>query len=236
MAPQIQAGLRLLVISILASISGLTAAQVQAQVEPVVVQGNGDIVGEVNEFREVLGQNRQEIDWDGVPDSLSAPHFLTSDIFRSRGALLSTPGLGIQVSADSDNPTGTPPRFGHVNPEYPDVFRVFSPERLFSPIGSNVVDLRFVVPGTDVPATVRGFGAVYTDVDTEHASFEYFDRDGNSLGFFTVPISEDGLSFLGVAYDEPVVARVQITYGTTELGPDDSAQNDVAVMDDFIFG
>jgi hypothetical protein len=32
------------------------------------------------------------------------------------------------------------------------------------------------------------------------------------------------------------VARVQIVYGNSKLGPDDSRRYDVAVMDDFIFG
>jgi hypothetical protein len=39
-----------------------------------------------------------------------------------------------------------------------------------------------------------------------------------------------------VAFDDPVVARVRIEYGNGELGPDESANYDVAVMDDFIYG
>lgn len=76
---------------------------------------------------------------------------------------------------------------------------------------------------------------MYTDIDTDHTAFEYFDRDGRSLGTFAVPIADHGLSFLGVAFDEPIVARVRIAYGTVALGPDDSATNDVAVMDDFVY-
>jgi hypothetical protein len=77
---------------------------------------------------------------------------------------------------------------------------------------------------------------VYTDVDTDHTAFEYFDVAGNSLGTFAVPIADNGLSFLGVVFDRPIVARVRIEYGTVALGPDDSAQTDVSVMDDFIYG
>ena len=99
------------------------------------------------------------------------------------------------------------------------------------------MNLTFTVPGTDTPATVRGFGAVYTDVDKkEGAAFEFFDTDGEKLGTYAVPKSKDGLSFLGVAYDEPIVGKVRIVYGTSKLGPDDSKRYDVAVMDDFIFG
>jgi hypothetical protein len=219
---------------------------------PTVVSGAGDITAVVDQYRTLLGPNNgtepgsrgpsgyREIDWDGVPDEVAAPNFMPADFFnapeapRARGAFFSTPGEGVQVSADADNPTGTAPYFTNINPVY--TFQTFSDERLFSPIGSNVVDLTFFVPGTNTPATVRGFGAVYTDVDTNHTAFEYFDKDGNSLGTFETPIADAGLSFLGVVFPEPVVFRVQIRYGTAALGPNDSPDTDVAVMDNFIYG
>jgi hypothetical protein len=219
-----------------------------------VVSGAGDVAPLVEQYRSLLGEpnngsalgtqptGRREINWDGVPDELAAPNFLPSDFFngtaapRARGAILFTPGTGVQVSADSDNPTATPVRFGHINPTYSTIFQTFSPERLFSPVGSNIVDLTFAVPGTQTPALVRGFGALYTDIDTQHTAFEYFDGNGRSLGQFAVPIANNGLSFLGVAFDRPLVARVRIAYGTVALGPNDSLENDVAVMDDFIYG
>ena len=221
--------------------------------QPVVLSGAGDITAVVERYRTLLGPDnggepgskptgRREINWDKVPDEFAAPDFLPADFFnaskapRARGAHLSTPGRGVQVSARRDNPTGTPVRFGHINPTYPKIFKTFSEERLFSPIGSNIVDLTFYVPGTSIPALTRGFGAVYTDVDTEHTAFDYFDKDGKSLGRFAVPIADKGLSFLGAIFERPVVARVRIVYGTVALGPDDSPSNDVAVMDDFIYG
>jgi len=219
-----------------------------------VVKGSGDITEVVGQFRRLLGPDNagapkgdpaghRELTWDKVPDELAAPKFLPADFFnakkapRARGALLETPGDGVMVSADSDNPNGAAPRFGHINRSYSDQFKTFSPERLFSPVGSNVVDLRFYVPGTDTPGVVRGFGAVYTDVDKkENTAFEYFDSAGKSLGKYATPVSVDGLSFLGVVFERPVVARVRIEYGSGKLGPDDSADYDVAVMDDFIYG
>jgi plastocyanin len=222
--------------------------------QPVVISGAGDVTATLDEFRQALGGSNnagapgpfsagfREINWDGVPDDLASPNFMPSDFFnaptepRARGAFFTTPGEGVQASADSDNSTGTAVRFGHINPTYTDIFTTFSEERLFSPIGSNVVDLTFFVPGTTTPAVVNGFGAVYTDVDTEHTAFEYFDADGNSLGQFETPIADNGLSFLGVVFPEPIVAKVQIKYGTDALGPDDGNGIDVAVMDDFIYG
>ena len=217
------------------------------------VSAAGDIAAAVEQYRTLLGANnggepttratgRREINWDSLPDEAAAPNDYVSDFFnsptapRARGIVLTTPGRGLQVSADNDNPTKTPPRFGHLNPSYPAQFTTFSAERLFSPVGSNVVEATFFVPGTKQPAAVRGFGAVYTDVDTKHTAFEYFDVDGKSLGEFAVPVADRGLSFLGVAFDQPIVAMVKITYGKVALGDDDSAGNDVAVMDDFIFG
>lgn len=219
-----------------------------------VVRGAGTIRPAVNLFRRLLGRDngvapgghakgRREINWDGVPDEFAAPHALPGDFFnattapRARGAVLSTPGDHVAVSADASNPDGAPVRFGDVNPTYSSQFKTFSAERLFSPIGSNVVDLRFRVPGTYRRAVVRGFGAVYTGVDRrETTAFRYYDARDRLIGTFRVPVSRNGLSFLGVRFPTAVVARVRIAYGSVALGPDDDAGHDVAVMDDFVYG
>ena len=141
------------------------------------------------------------------------------------------------VSADSDNPAHAAVRFGDINPTYTNIFKTFSPERLFSPIGSNIVNLTFRVPGTNTPAVVKGFGAVYTDIDRkENTAFQYFDKRGSSLGKFAAPVSKGGLSFLGVVFNRYRVARVRIQYGSGKLGPNDTKSYDVAVMDDFFYG
>lgn len=222
---------------------------------PQTVTASGDITSAVEKYRALLGENNggdpgtkgttgyREINWDTLPDEFSAPNFYTSDFFnqpeapRARGIVLNTPGEGLMVSANTSNPYGVLPRFGNINPQYADIFKTFSEEKLFSPIGSNLVVITFFVPGTNTPAAVRGFGAVYTDVDTAHTAFEYFDKDGNSLGSFETPIADSGLSFLGVAFEDAIVASVEVRYGTGALGPDDGAGDvDVAVMDNFIFG
>jgi len=215
-----------------------------------IVAGAGDIAPLVEQYRQLLGEanngsapgplpsGRREINWDGIPDEKAAPAFLPYDIFRNRGAILRTPGRGVQASAKPGNPKGVRPRFGHINPSYEKIFKPYSGERLFSPIGSRFVDLTFVVPGTSERAVVRGFGAVYVDTDLPHTSFHYFDKDGRSLGKFPVPAQNEGFTFLGVVFEEPLVARVRIEYGTTALGPNDNPKRnkDVSVMDDFIYG
>jgi len=230
--------------------------QDQAADKPKVVTAAGttQVKKTVAEYRALLGGANnggkpgtqaggyREINWDGVPDDLAAPSFMPGDFFnapsepRARGAVFSTPGKGVQVSAKADNYEGTEPRFGHINRTYSKIFKAFSEERLFSPIGSNIVDMTFHVPGSKAPAVVNGFGAVYLDVDTKHTAFEYFDINGKSLGKFETPIADNDMSFLGVIFPKPIVHRVQIRYGTHALGPNDSYDVDVAVMDNFIYG
>lgn len=245
----------LLVVAVVAALAALAPANVGAEgPKPALVKGAGDISGAIEEYQALLGDDnggepeafptgRREINWDAVPDEFSRPNGYPPDFFnatvapRARGAVLSTPGESLGVSADADNPDGAAVRFGDINPSYIDEFVTNSEERLFSPVGSNVANIRFFVPGTETPAGTRGFGAVYTDVDTrEAAAFTFYDTKGKKLGTFAVPKSKDGVSFLGVAFDEPIVGRVKIVYGSSKLGPDDSRRYDVAVMDDFIFG
>ena len=221
--------------------------------KPTVITAAGNIQAALDEYRSLLGDNnggtagsqasgRREINWDGVPDSLAAPHFLPLDFFntdlpnRARGAVFSTPGDGVQVSADADNPDVAATSFGNINAYYTTTFPPFSAERVFSPIGSNVVDLRFYVPGTSDPAVVKGFGAIYIDVDRqENTAFEYFDINDQSLGTYATPVLNEGHVFLGVLFDEPIVHRVRIEYGNAPLGDTDGGSVDVAVMDDFIY-
>jgi hypothetical protein len=230
------------------------ATNTASQAAPVIVRGAGDISGTIERYRQLLGGTNnggepgsrsggyRELNWDSIPDELAAPNLYPSDFFnapaapRARGAVLTTPGTGLMVSADSSNPSGALPRFGNINPSYVNTFKTFSEERLFSPVGSNIAELRFFVPGTTTPAAVRGFGAVYTDVDTDHTAFEYFDIQGRLLGSYGTPTADQGLSFLGVVFDKPVVHRVRIRYGTTALGPNDGPNADVAVMDNFVYG
>lgn len=234
--------------------AGGTPASETATAFPKVVKASGAIGPAVGRYRALLGPDnggapggdpdgRREITWDAVPDRFASPNGYPTNFFnartapRARGAVLRTPGTGLRVSADASNPAGAAPLFADINPTYATEFRAFSAPRLFSPVGSNVVNLTFRVPGTTKRAAVRGFGAVYTGVDrVENTAFEYFDRRGRSLGTYAVPKGRNKLSFLGVVFRNPVVARVRIEYGNAPLGPDDGGTVDVAVMDNFIYG
>jgi hypothetical protein len=246
-----------------AAVVAAGVAAVPASAAPVVTQATGAnaaaIQGAVDAYRNSLGTNnaagpaaatgRREINWDGVPDDRSAPSFMPEGQFRPRGALFTTPGLGVQVSGDDDNDGGNPDadpdqvEFTNLNATYATAFAPFSPERLFAPVGSNVTDVEFVVPGSDTPAVTNGLGVVFTDVDQAGPTkIELLDADGASLGTYPVPAAggDESLSFLGIALDPGVrAASARITTGTAALGDPDVTQGgsaDVVVMDDFIYG
>jgi hypothetical protein len=207
--------------------------------------GGGTVAGPNGSF----GEARREINWDGVPDGFSAPNNLPPNFFNSnspRGAEFSTQGSGVQVSANSGGATSV--EFANIDPSYSSTFGVFSAQKLFTGVDSNVVDVRFFLPGTSTPALVSGFGSVFTDVDlTSSTKIEFFDASNASLGVYDVPagtVGSESLSFLGVSFTEgPVISRVQITSGNvalgegvidgTPLGPDNVT--DVVAMDDFLY-
>lgn len=236
-----------------------TASQVglsqtgKAGAPKATIQGTGDIQSQVDQFRNLLGQDnggdpggkpngRREVNWDSVPDELAAPNNLGGDFFnssvapRARGLLVATSGNEFMVSAASNNPSGSPTGFGNINPGYSSIFKAFSGERLFTPINSNVIDVAFFVPGTATPGAVTGFGAVFANVAEDGTFLEFFDQAGNSLGRFMVPVAKGDLSFVGIVFANPVAARVRIKLGNSPLGPDDGNGINVVAMDDFIFG
>src|SRR5437867_3565781 len=122
----------------------------------------------VDQFRTDLGalnpntsgsfpSGRREINWDGVPDSLAAPNNLPANFFNTnspRGVVFSTPGTGFQVSANSA--VGSV-QFDNINPSYSQLFEPFSPERLFTALGSTITDVNFFVAGTSTPAFTTAF-------------------------------------------------------------------------------
>jgi plastocyanin len=91
---------------------------------------------------------------------------------------------------------------------------------------------------------VKGFGAVFVDVDRPGSTtIEYFDVDGQRLAIATAPNHAGAqlLSFTGLVFEAPIVARVRITSGDAALTPtvtdvSTAGTQDLVVMDDFVFG
>ena len=204
--------------------------------------GGGTTAGANGSF----GGVRREINWDGVPAGFSAPSNLPANFFNvnsPRGAVFSTvgAGTGFMVSGNTaDAGAGQPAaaNFGNLNATYTAEFQTFSPQRLFTSLGSNGYDVNFFVPGTNTPALVTGFGSVFADVDQAGTTaIQFFDVNNNSLGAFAASPLSGGLSFLGGFTPTPQIARVRITMGNTVIGPtDNSGTSDIVVADDFIYG
>jgi hypothetical protein len=248
-----------------------TAQAQDNQQTPLVFQAAGpdaaSIQSAVDAFRAVLGDNnlnnpgplekgRREINWDGGnPNVLdtTAPVNPFLVFLNTRGSQFKTPGLGLSQAPPSGGPQGgLAVLFG--NPTYGTTFRTFSASRLFTPVGSNITEASFSIPGTNgaAPATVRAFGAVFTDVDQPDGSrpgarrgnprastlIEYFDQNGRLLFSSFVPASpgDGNLSFFGIKFDDARIASVRIKTGDVAPGPNDDERHDIVMMDDFIYG
>ena len=234
----------------------------------------------VDAFRAALGEpnnannpsqptGRREINWDPdvpgtfppgqEPDEVwqirhttTRPVTPFNDFLNTRGAQFTTPGEGLSQGPPASGPQGGLAVLFN-NPTYGPIFSTFSPFRLFTPVGSNITEALFFMPGTNgaAPATVRGFGAVFTDVDQPDGSgplflpgnraastlIKYFGVDNKVLFSSFVPASpgDGSLSFFGIVFDDARITRVRIKTGDVAPGPDDDGQNDIVVMDDFIY-
>lgn len=230
---------------------------------PVVRNGAGAnaaaIQAVVDQFRTDLGAlnpnngqafktGRREVNWDGVPDNFSDPNIFPNDFFNvnsPRGVVFNAIELGgatnaFLVSADNSNPTNTAVRFGSIDPSYTNLFQTFSPQRLFMMKNSTLMETLFFIPGTKIPATVTGFGAIFADVDsTQNATITFFAPDGSQILSLNAPAFSNGLSFVGASFtDGTRIARVVIESGRNKIaaGNVDGVNNvDVTVMDDFIY-
>jgi hypothetical protein len=262
-------------LSTLLAVSGTAQAQdipSRQFVTPVVFQAAGSAAASiqctVDAFRAAVGDpnngnnpgplqsGRREINWDGGnPNVLdtTAPVTPFNVFLNTRGSQFTTPGLGLSQAPPSGGPQGGLAALFN-NPTYGSIFRTFSPSRLFTPVGSNITDAVFFVPGTNGAnrATVSGFGAVFTDVDQPDGSgpgakrgnrgastlIEYFDKFGRVIFSSFVPASpgDGSLSFFGIVFDDARIARVRIETGDTAPGPNDDRHHDIVVMDDFIYG
>jgi len=237
-------------------VAGPTAASIQSTVDAFRAELGEPNNG--NQPRAALADpniGRREINWDGggANDTTTAPVTPFDVFLNTRGGQFTTPGIGLSQAPPSGGAQGGLAGLFN-NPTYGTIFSTFSAQRLFTPVGSNITEALFFVPGTNgtVPATVTGFGAVFTDVDQPDGSgpgkkrgnrgattlVEYFGADGKVLFSSFVPASpgDASLSFFGIVFDEPLIARVRITTGNTAPGPDDDEKHDIVMMDDFIYG
>ncbi len=248
------------------SIAITTAAAGAAQAGPIVRVGSGAnpaaIQSVVDQFRSDVslggGNNtasgpfatgRREINWDAaVADPVQSPNLMPGNFFNStvrRGAEFTTPdGKGFLLSRRNAADPNDPNRlFGDIDSSYTNAFSTFSPLRVFAAKGGVITDVHFFVPGEPgTPATVNGFGAVFSDVDRAGATFmEFYDLAGKLVRKLHVPAgpgADKSLSFAGATFKDTRIALVRIVTGTDPLAPGrrDGRSVDLVVMDDFIYG
>ena len=240
-------------------------------VPPTVFQASGpnaaSIQSSVDAFRAALGNpnngnagslatGHREINWDGVggvDTTTTAPVTPFNVFLNTRGSQFTTPGIGLSQAPRSGGAQGGLAVLFN-NPSYGTIFTPFSNSRLFTPVGSNITNALFFLPGSNgnIPATVSGFGVVFTDVDQPDGSgpgekhgnrgastlVEFFGADGQLLFSSFVPASpgDGSLSFFGIKFSDARIASVRITAGDVAPGPDDDSNNDIVMMDDFIYG
>lgn len=218
--------------------------------EAIVVSASGDINPKLNEFRSLLGDvinttpgqtaGRREINWDGVPDIYTTQN-LPSDFFNPVAAG-STPALqrGLIYSPEVSARISTN-AFADLEPSNSNEFSSFSGSKTFSAVSSNLWNVDFEVAGQRVAASVKGFGAVFSDVDDPGSTtIEYF-SGSRSLGVFKVPVRTSGThSFLGVYFPHEKVTRVRFKQGSTVIANgikdiSSGGTQDLVVMDDFLY-
>jgi hypothetical protein len=212
--------------------SGATAADIQGTVDAfraaIGDPNNGNAAG-------AQGSGRREINWDGGGSTATAPGSTPFTTFQTRGSIFTTDGTGF-LQATADDTGGLGDLFPGL--DYEDEFVRFSEARLFTPVGSNITDGDFSVPGSNgtLPAVVSAFGAVFSDVDVANATtIQFFDFNGMLLTTLAAPAFPGGLSFAGVQFTTESIGSVRITTGNAILGSPDQDSSDVVTMDDFIF-
>lgn len=246
---------------ILSSISGVVNAA------PVVRQGTGAntaaLQAIVDQFRTDLGganngvgglftSGRREINWDGVPDNFSEPNNLPLDFFNvnsPRGVIFNAiedeTGAALnQFAVSATTASGVPVRFANINATYSSIFTTFSAQRLFTVRNTHMLEVNFVIPGTNVPATVSGFGVIFADVDSatggNRSLIRVYGVDGRQLSAASAGVLDNGLSFVGISFNAGErIARVVIESGNAALSStnnDGVSGVDVVAMDDFIYG
>jgi hypothetical protein len=218
-----------------------------------VVSGSGDLTNSLTQFRTLIGDQlnttpnqttgRREVNWDGVAVNFTNNANFPLDFFnntdaagpngRKRGLQYAINGTSFRVDSTT---------FSEIDASYANTFKAFSPKKLIAPVGSNVTEIVFKVPGTATDASVKGFGLIFSDVDNANYTTVEFFEGNKSLGVFKAPVRSDanGFSFLGVQFPDNKVTRVKITAGNAALAAgvkdlSEGGNKDLVVLDDFFY-
>jgi hypothetical protein len=218
---------------------------------PVVISATGDITTSMNNFRNLLGNplnttpgqstGRRELNWDAVPAQFQTQS-MPKDFFNPTGATATQSlqrGFLYETNGDfrvSNN------GFGNIESTLSAQLQPFSGDKVFANVNETVWDTQFRVAGTTQTATIKGFGAVFLDVDVAQNSFLEFFNGTTSLGKFYAPVHDvtNGFSFLGVYFKDQVVTNVKIGHGNAPLSSAEKditngGAHDIVALDDFLY-
>jgi hypothetical protein len=217
----------------------------------VVISATGNITPKVDEFRQLLGATlnttpgavggRREINWDGVPDNLLG-QALPSDFFNPTGdGAPASRQRGLVYAGGSGDFRVSKTNFSEVNQKATTEFAAFSGDRSFANVSANLWDIYPKVAGKDENATVKGFGIVFSDVDTQNGTYLEFFNETASIGKFYVPqhTSASSFSFLGVYFKSQKVTRIRVVHQGKLIDNEPDISNggtkDLITLDDFLY-
>lgn len=218
-----------------------SAAGEQPSALESTVRGFREDLGELNPNEpRSFSSGRREINWDAVGGK-NGNDDLPGDFFVStRGAFLSTPGLRLKVSGDQGTPSHLLQDVTLDKSGFAD-FEPFSGQKIFAPIGSNITDVEFRLPGGGwQQACTSGFGAVFLDVDRSGESYLQAHLSDGSVRKVIAPVQNvrsKGMSFAGLRVIGGCILQVRIVAGDQ---PVDTKQTtippaDTVALDDFIY-
>lgn len=217
-----------------------------------VVKASGDLTTALADFRHLLGDSlnttpgktsgRREVNWEGVGPAFNNNETFPADFFnntdpagpagRKRGLLYVADGTTFRVDSSD---------FAGIDASYAAQFNAFSGKRMFNGGNSHITQVDFRVAGTTTPATIKGFGVVFSDVDNASSTTLELFSGQKSLGVFPAPVGgSNSFSFLGVYFPNEAVTRVKITAGNAKLAAgvrdvSDGGTKDLVAMDDFFY-
>lgn len=220
---------------------------------PTVVSASGDLTTALNQFRTIIGDplnttpnqtvGRREVNWDGAPVNVTNNNDFPLDFFNSTDpAVGNARKRGLQYVGAVNSLRLDSTNFVEIEATYADNFKPFSNKKAITSINSNITEIEFRVAGTSTPASVKGFGVVFSDVDQDNYTTIQFYDGNKSLGVFKAPVRSDanGHSFLGVHFPNDKVTRIKITAGNGVLGAgvkdiSNNGNKDLVVFDDFFY-
>jgi hypothetical protein len=219
--------------------------------EAIIVTASGNINSKVDEFRTLLGatlnttpgqtSGRREIDWDAVPDQFATQKLPTNFFNPTAPGSPANLQRGFRYSDETDARISSN-NFADFEATNGTEFAAFSGAKTFSAVNNVLWDVFFEVPGQSSAASVKGFGAVFSDVDNAGSTSIEFFSGTRSLGVYNVPVKTTGsYSFLGVYFPNEKVTRIRIMQGAGVVanGVKDisvpGGTKDLVIMDDFLY-